>query len=129
MNGILYHDTPPDYLTATQAANALGMSRQLFYQSGLADALDRWAFGPSRGVVLYRQQDVFDLARWLVIRRGLIALGLRPANEPLNPESGDFHEATEDGYWDEPCPRCDVLGVADPADDSQVWCPACGIIE
>lgn len=124
MKGQTYTSPPPGYLSLTEVAGALNMSRQNFYQSGLSKALDHWRIGR---VVLYRQQDVDWLAHWMVVRKGLIALGHLPHNAPLNPTEGQWYNAVHEGRWDAQCPQCEGYAVVDPL-EGPAWCPQCGII-
>jgi hypothetical protein len=123
MEGTLHHATPPGWLTATEAAEKLGMFRQSFHQMGYAKMFDRWKIGPGYGTLLYRAQDIANLARWLVVRKGLVGLGLWAKDHAYVPEDGEFHTAVEEGYWDVDCPKCsgDAVGY-----DDRVWCPECG---
>lgn len=123
MKGQSYQGPPPGYLSLTEVAEALGMSRQNFHQSGLSKALDHWQIGR---VTLYRQQDVDWLAHWLLVRKGLIALGHLAHNAPLNPTEGQWHQAVHEGYWDARCPSCQGYAVALPL-EGPMWCPRCGI--
>ena len=124
MKGKLHHDPPPDFITTGHAAEALGMSRANFHAK-YAQSLDRWLIGPGNGTLLFRKEDVADMARWRTVRRGMIALGIWPINTPGVPTVGGFHTAVHEEYWDADCPRCGGEGVGDPLDD-RVWCPECG---
>jgi hypothetical protein len=125
MKGNLYKSTPPGYLTVSEVCERLGMSRQNFHQSGLAEALDRWRV--SRTTTLYRREDIGQIQRWLFVRQGLVALGLRSPKYPLNPDDSEFLAAVEEGEWDQACPGCD--GDAVGPFDGPIWCPNCGVIE
>jgi hypothetical protein len=125
MKGNLYKSTPPGYLTVNEVCERLGMSRQNFHQSGLADALDRWRV--SRTTTLYRREDIGQVRRWLFVRQGLVALGLRPPKYPLVPDGSEFLAAVEEGEWDQACPGCN--GDAVGPFDGPIWCPNCGVIE
>lgn len=122
MKGTLYHIAPPGFVTVAQACNVLGMNRANFHAKGYADALDRWQV--SQSTTLYRAQDVADMVRWQVVRRGMIALGHWSHNTPGVPTDGEFHAAIHEGYWDVDCPKCGGDGVGDPLGD-KVWCPEC----
>ena len=118
------HDTPPPgYIPVTAAAELLGMSRQNFHQAGLVDALPSWTCGRTR---VYRQGDVYELRHWLYVRRGLIALGLRAHDYPLNPSRDEFDNAVHEAYWDVDCPVCGGDGVGEPLGGA-VWCGEHGI--
>ena len=116
-----------NYLTTTQAAKNLGMSRQNFWQSGLALAI------PSESIARTRLYDKGDLAlwrSWLSIRQGLIALGVRPANTPLNIGHSTVADVVDTGEWEGQCPLCGGWAVTDTRlniDDDRVWCPDHGI--
>ena len=127
MKGKEHRGSPPGYLATSEAVARLGMSRQNFHQSGLAEALDRWVVGPGgrSATQLYRQMDVEHLAHWLLIRRGLIALGHLPHSTPLNPTDGQWSNAVHEGWWDANCPSCGRYAVGEPLED-RVWCHDCG---
>ena len=124
MKGQTIHSIP-GFLTPTQAMQRLGMSRQLFYQSKLADALDKYTAG--RNVVLYKEKDVDDLAHWLRVRKGLVVLGVLNQRYPLVP-TNDEYEAALAGKWDAACPVCGGKAVRDP-DTGRIWCPEHGVVE
>ena len=121
------HDgPPPEYCTATAAAARLGMSRQNFYQTGLAEAAPRWKMGR---ITLYRVADVDGLAYWLFVRQGLIARGWRRGDYPLNPTDSEYAAAVHAGRWTEECPVCGGPAVGEEyPDDAPVWCLAHGIV-
>lgn len=125
MKGKTHQSSPPGYLKGTEVAQTLGMSRQNLDQSGLVDAIDSWKVGPAR---LYRKEDVNKLASWLFVRQGLIALGLRPADYPLNPTRGEFLNAVDEGYFDADCPICGEPGISGH-NDERVWCATHGVNE
>ncbi len=112
-----------NYLTTTQAAKSLGMSRQNFWQSGLALAI------PSEGVARTRLYDKSDLSlwrSWLSIRRGLIALGILPPNTSLNIGHEGVKFLIDSGEWISACPVCGGWAVTDTrilATDTRTWCP------
>jgi hypothetical protein len=83
----LHQSSPPGFMTTTEAAAALGISRQLFHQS-LAASLDRWQVGPGRGTLLFRAEDVARLCEWLAIRRQRVEAGELPVNHPLRLGAG-----------------------------------------
>lgn len=125
MKGQTIHSIP-GYLTPSQVVERLGdMSRQLFYKSGLADTLDKYTAG--RNVVLYKEADVDDLAHWLRVRKGLMALGVLNQRYPLAPTE-DEYEAALAGRWDAACPVCGGEAVRDP-DTGRIWCPEHGVVE
>ena len=124
MKGQTIHSIP-GFLTPTQAMQRLGMSRQLFYQSKLADALDKYTAG--RNVVLYKEADVDDLAHWLRVRKGLMALGVLNQRYPLAPTEEEYRAALA-GQWDAACPVCGGEAVLDP-DTGRIWCPEHGVVE
>lgn len=102
------------------------MSRQNFYQSGLAEAIPvARRIGRVR---LYDPAVVGLWAAWLRARRGWIALGLLPADTPLVPDGGRVPWWVESGEYDWDCPVCGgwAIGAPDP-DDRRVWCPVDGV--
>ncbi|MEJ2556406.1 MAG: hypothetical protein P8186_09290 [Anaerolineae bacterium] len=125
MKGKTYKGAPPGYITIADVCQKLGMSRQHFHQSGLADALDHWHI--THAATLYREDDVRRMRHWLRVRQGLIALGLRPTKYPLNPDKDEYYAAVEAGEWDQACPRCDADAVGPP--EGPIWCPNCGVVE
>lgn len=131
MKGKEHRESPPGYCTGPEAAERLGMSRQNFHQSGLAEALDRWVVGPGgdSATRLYQRVDVDRLAQWLMVRQGLIALGHLPGNAPLSPTEEQWSAAVEEAWWDAGCPRCGGYAVGEPLEDRRVWCPKCGLVE
>ena len=124
MKGQTIHSIP-GFLTPTQAMQRLGMSRQLFYQSRLADVIDKYTVG--RNVVLYKEEDVENMAHWLRARQGLMALGVLSQRYPLAPTE-DEYEAALAGRWDATCPVCGGEAVKDP-DTGRIWCPDHGVVE
>ena len=117
----------PGYRTTTEAAEELGMSRQHFHQSGLAEAIPSYAVARTH---LYASEDIARWATWLAIRRGLIALGVRPANTPLNIGHSPVADVVDTGEWEGQCPLCGGWAVTDTRlniDDDRVWCPDHGI--
>lgn len=124
MKGALYRTPPPGLLTSAQVAKALDMSRANFHAK-YAQALDRWQFGPGKGTLLFRKEDVANLARWCEVRRGMIVLGHWHPNTPGLPTEDDFHAAVHEGYWDGDCPKCEGEAVGVTDDDDRVWCPNC----
>jgi hypothetical protein len=124
VKGTIYTTPPPGYLTVAQTVEILGMSRANFHDKGLAACLDRWQV--SQSTTLYRKEDVADLAHWLEVRRGMVALGHWPNNTPGVPGDGDLYAAAQEGYWDVDCPGCGGEAVGMP-DGERVWCPSCGI--
>jgi len=125
MQGKTFHNLP-GFLSPTDAARRLGVSKQAFYKSGLAQVLDRYQQGKG-GATYYREQDVDALSRWLFTRRGLIALGLRPGTYPKAPTEEEYRAALA-GQWDATCPVCGGQAVQDP-DAYRVWCPEHGVVE
>ena len=125
MKGKIIHNLP-GYLTPTEAARSLGVSKQAFYKSGLAQTLDRFQPGKGR-VAYYREMDVKSLAHWLFIRQGLIALGLRRGTYPKAPTEEEYRAALA-GRWDATCPVCDGEAVKDP-DTGRIWCPEHGVVK
>ena len=125
MQGRVFHEIP-GYLTPTEAAQRLGMSRQQFYETRLAEAMNRYKPGGSN-VTLYAEEDVAALEHWLFTRQGLIALGLRRGNSPKAPTQEEF-QAAQAGVWDAICPVCGGLAVQDP-DTGRIWCPEHGVME
>ncbi len=114
----------PGYINPSQTAKRLGISRQFFYRTGLARVLDKYTIG--KNVVLYKEEDVNNLAHWLLVRRGLIALGeLSPAH-PLTPTKDEYDQAVNEGKWDDECPQCGGFAVA--GEKGGLWCPKCGVI-
>ena len=115
--------SPPGYITIAQVVELLGMSRQNFHQGNLTDALPSWRCGTAR---VYRRGDVRELGHWLNVRRGLIALGLRRHDYPLNPTRDEFDNAVTEAYWDVDCPVCGGDAVGEPL-GNQVWCGEHGV--
>lgn len=116
-----------NYVTTTEAACSLGMSRQNFHQSGLAAAIPSEKFGSATA---YDKNMIARWATWLAIRRGLIALGVRPANTPLNIGHSTVADVVDTGEWEGQCPLCGGWAVTDTRlniDDDRVWCPDHGI--
>jgi hypothetical protein len=126
--------SPPGTLTTLQALERLGLSsRQAFYQSGLADKIDKWEPFGTR-YPLWDARNVDEWSDYLRQRRGLVALGKLPDNAPLieadaNPFFGD---GREDIDW--VCERCglDTAVAPDRDRDGELagpyWCPKCGIV-
>lgn len=115
-------------MTSAQAADYLGVSKQNFHQSGLADAIDSW--NPHTSVRLYSLADLANLLKWLLVRQGLIALRALHPKYPLRPSESVFLQAME-GQWTVTCPRCGGDGVCEkdaPGEGPVVWCSKCGII-
>lgn len=107
------------------------MSRQNFYVSGLASVL-RPGYRVGR-TQLYTADDVGTWAAWLLARRGMIALGLWPANEPLVPAGGQREVAgwLADDDYGTACPvdGCGAEAICNPFDDDgRTWCPVHGIV-
>ena len=100
------------------------MSRANFHLK-YAQSLDRWLIGPGNGTLLFRKEDVADMAHWRTVRQGMIALGHWPHNTPGVPTVGSFHTAVHEGYWDAECPKCEGEAVGVP-DEDRVWCSECG---
>lgn len=122
-----YPTAPPGYLTLEGVLDALNMSKQNFYQSGIASLLDYWQVKPNTPN-LYAKAQVASFRYWLFIRRGLVALGFYKGNEPLaNP---DYESVEAEDYYGTRCPKCGADAVYDPmADVARVWCPDCGVIK
>jgi len=119
-------DYLPGYLSTTQVARRLGVTKQAFYKSGLAHVLDRYQQGKG-AATYYKESDVEALARWLFVRRGLIALGLRRGTYPKAPTEEEYRAALA-GRWNATCPVCGGQAVKDP-DTGRVWCPEHGVVE
>ena len=119
-------DYLPGYLSPTDAAQRLGVSKQAFYKSGLAQVLDRYQQGKG-AATYYKEEDVEALACWLFVREGLIRLGLRRGNSPKAPTDAEYQAALA-GRWDATCPVCGGQAVKDP-DTGRVWCPEHGVME
>ena len=118
MFGAKIYDGPPaGYITQTQLAALLDMSRQNLTASGLVDAISSWKIGRVR---LYRDEDANQLTHLLFVRRGLIALGVLPENHPLADE-GLFVDAVIEGEYDTLCPNCGKVAVRY---EDRVWCPS-----
>lgn len=115
----------PGYHTQREVLAALGMSRQNFYQTGLAAVLRPAAtIGRSQ---LYRAEDVGLWRDWLRYRQAKIAMGELSADAPLVPAEsppawiGDYE-------WD--CPVCGGIAYApNSPDDQRLYCPADGWID
>jgi hypothetical protein len=121
-----YQGPPPGYLTIEDVLNALKMTRQNFYQSGVADLLDFWQTKPNTPN-LYAKEQISAFKYWLFIRQGLIALGIYKQNRPLaNPH---FESILDEDYHGYDCPTCEANAVVDdPMSASpKMWCPNCGI--
>jgi hypothetical protein len=117
----------PGYYTQKEVLAALGMSRQNFYQTGLAAVLRPAAtIGRSQ---LYRAEDVGLWRDWLRFRKARIAMGEWPGDVPLLPEGADKWPSWIGDYeWD--CPVCgDVAYAPDDPDDHRLYCPVDGWIE
>lgn len=112
----------PGYYTQKEVLAALGMSRQNFYQSGLATALRPvTTIGRSH---LYRAEDVGLWRDWLRFRRARIAMGEWPADTALLPEGGS-PDWIGDYEWD--CPVCGGIAYAPSnMDDHRLYCPVDG---
>jgi hypothetical protein len=95
-------DYLPGYLSPTEVAQRLGVSKQAFYKSGLAQVLDRYQQGKG-AATYYKEEDVEALACWLFVREGLIRLGLRRGNSPKAPTDAEYQAALA-GRWDVTCP-------------------------
>lgn len=119
---------PPGYLTLEGVLDALKMSKQNFYQSGVAGLLDYWQVKPNTPN-LYDKRQVASFRYWLFIRRGLIALGTYKQNEPL--ANLHFEVIENDDYHGVDCPECGGQAVTDDpgAEIIRVWCPDCGVIK
>lgn len=98
LTGKEHHGSPPGFVTATEAAKRLGMHRQSFYRSGLAESLERWATG---NMTLYRIEDIDRMRYWLTVRQALIDAGKKPANAPLRPTPAEWHQAVYEDRWSE----------------------------
>lgn len=117
----------PGYYTQAELLAALGMSRQNFHQSGLAKVLPTIRLGRTP---LYPAREVEEWLRWLSVRRGWIALGLYPADEPLVPPGGKVPWWVATGEYEWECPVCGGVAIGGPDPDNQhLWCPVDGIIE
>lgn len=118
----------PGYYTQKELLAALGMSRQNFHQSGLAEVI-RPAASIGRNK-LYSANDVKLWRYWLYCRKGWIALGVYPADKELVPEGGKvpwWVEVDEYG-WVCPTPGCRKTAISAPdPDDPRVWCGEHGI--
>ena len=125
MRGKVY-DHIPGFLSTDETARRLGVSKQAFYKSGLAQVLDRYQQGKG-GATYYKETDVDEMARWLFVRQGLIALGLRRGTYPKAPMEEEYRAALA-GKWDAACPVCGGKAVRDP-DTGRIWCPEHGIVE
>ena len=116
--------TLPGYYTTAEATKALGMSRQNFYQSGLAAAMQSHKVGQPR---LYAAREVGEWRYWLKVRAAWIAFRLVTGNEPNVPVGGRPPDGIDDYAAD--CPICDGLAIEHPAfDDDRVWCAEHGIV-
>jgi hypothetical protein len=116
----------PGYYTTKEVLAAFGMSRQNFYQSGLAAVIPAVKVG---GVRLYEAATVNLWRYWLFCRRAWIALGLYPADQPLVPEGGHlpWWVETDEYGWD--CPVCGGTAIGPPnPDDARLWCPVDGVL-
>ncbi len=116
----------PGYLTPPQVAKRFGMARAQLYQSGLAEAMNRYRVGKSNAT-LYKEDDVAKMEHWLRVRRGLIGMGVFTMRHPLVPTNEEFRAALA-GQWDATCPVCGGEAVRDP-DTGRIWCPDHGVIE
>lgn len=119
----------PGYYSTTQAAAELGMSRQNFHQSGLAEGIPSYQVATTR---LYASEAIAVWRTWLTIRQGLVALGIRPYNAPLNIGHAQVVDLVETGEWIGQCPLCNGWAVTDTrllSEDARSWCPEHGIQE
>jgi hypothetical protein len=81
MFGAKKHEgAPPSYITIETLCERLGMSRQNFYQSGLDTAISSWQVGR---VLLFREEDAFQLRYYVEMRKKLIERGILKKNHPL----------------------------------------------
>jgi len=116
----------PGYYTQAELLAALGMSRQNFYQTGLAGVLKpATTVGRSQ---LYSAEDVGLWKDWLRFRKARIAMGEWPADAPLLPTGGDKRPSWMTDYeWD--CPACGGIAYAPSnPDDRRLYCPVDGWI-
>lgn len=117
----------PGYFSEKEVLAAFGMSRQNFYQSGLAKLVPSHRVGRSK---LYAAPDVNLWRGWLLFRRAQIALGRWGATTPLVPPDGKlpWYIASGEYIWE--CPRCGgtAWSTPEPGDD-RLWCPVDGVIE
>ena len=124
MKGQVFKNVP-GYLSPGQVAERFGISRQLFYRTGLADAMNRYKAGGSNAT-LFAEEDVANMERWLKARKGLIALGVLSGKHPLAPTEEEYRAALA-GHWDATCPVCGDQAVKDP-DTGRIWCPEHGVV-
>lgn len=126
--GVMPQIPPPSQgVTATDAAEFLGMTRQQFYASGLAEWLDYWQTG-ERNPRMYSKAQLQQMLYWLTVRKGQIALGIIPANLPLLPPpyDGDLAAFVEADECTVDCPECGSMAVINPhGDDEKYWCSTC----
>lgn len=117
----IHKGPPPGLLTIEQVCERLGMSRQNFYNTGLADVLDSWQVSANTPR-LYLKEDAGKLSYWLFVREGQIALGAIPPSTPIKPDF-DLEAWFDDDLWGGECDK-GHQAVVDP-DDGRVWCREC----
>jgi hypothetical protein len=125
---------PYSGMTSKEVCATLGMSRQMFKQSGLSERITKaFPFGPK--FPLYDDREVSEWRTALLRRRGMIALGRWASRQhPL------IEAPLEDDRYDVDCPTCGGWAMGDPleADEylaaitagrwpTRIWCPKCGI--
>lgn len=122
-----HQSPPPGYLTLEGVLDALEMSKQNFYQSGVVGLLDYWQVKPNTPN-LYDKRQVSSFKYWLLVRRGLIALGFYKKNKPL--ANSDYETVEAEDYYGTQCPKCGADSVYAPLTAAErVWCPDCGVMK
>ena len=127
-------DHPPNVLTPGQTQNALGQTRNGFRVSSLAEFLEYYQEAPGKHK-LFSKEDVGKMKYWLLVRRGLIALGYLLKTSPLLPPGdtmGTKRRFFDVWFEEDPngveCPDCSGNAVHHGFTQGPIWCPECGIV-
>jgi len=125
--------SPKGFLSSKETQKILKMGRQAFWQAGLSEFLQYYKIGQVR---LYVQEDVINMRHYLMIQRGLAALGLitpsppaplLPPGETAKEKRNYFDGWLVEDLYSVPCPQCDGMAVTSPDENGPVWCEKCGI--
>jgi hypothetical protein len=120
-------------MTVKEVIERLGMSRQRFGKSKLAEFLTYYQkLGEHRAYLI---SDVNDFAYWLMVRKGMIALGhwhkttsrLLPEGETMEDKRSTFEGWLLDDLYGTECPSCEGPAVQGEM-GGDIWCQNCGIV-
>lgn len=126
-------ERPKTTLSIKEAIALLGITRQWFRQSKLDEFLSYYQ-EPGRHRA-YLVEDVEKFAYWMMIRRGMIALGhwgktssrLLPPGDTMQEKRDNFEAWLEEDPHGAVCPECGG-GAVQGDGAGPIWCERCSKI-